>query len=139
MNRIFDRTMTSATPSFAERSRSLLRQLLTMGQTRLEMLGLEVEREVGALGRELRLAAICIIAAWLSATALLLWIAVVFPRAIGLWILGVLCVLFALTSLVSWRVLKRVSRRERLFSRVADQLRQDAQVLENLTGAEPRD
>src|SRR5580700_2104011 len=123
--------MISASPSFAERSRSLLRQLLTMGQTRLEMLGLEVEREVSALGRELRLAALCIIAAWLSATALLLWIAVAFPRAVGLWILGVLCVLLAITSLLSWRVLKRVTRRERLFSRVADQLRQDAQALEN--------
>ncbi|HTC51356.1 MAG TPA: phage holin family protein [Steroidobacteraceae bacterium] len=131
--------MNPATPSFTERSRSLLRQLLAMGQTRLEMLGLEVEREVGALGRELRLAAICIIAAWLSATALLLWIAVAFPRAVGLWILGVLCVLFAITSLVSWRVLQRVSRRERLFSRLADQLRQDAQALESLTGADERD
>jgi uncharacterized membrane protein YqjE len=131
--------MIPATPSFAERSRSLLRQLLAMGQTRLEMLGLEVEREVSALGRELRLAAICIIGAWLSATALLLWIAVAFPRQVGLWILGVLGVLFALTSLLSWRVLKRVTRRERLFSRVADQLRQDAQALESLTGADERD
>jgi uncharacterized membrane protein YqjE len=131
--------MIPVTPSFAERSRSLLRQLLAMGQTRLEMLGLEVEREVGALGRELRLAAICIIGAWLSATALLLWIAVAFPRQVGLWILGVLCVLFAITSLVSWRVLKRATRRERLFSRLADQLRQDAQALESLTGADERD
>jgi uncharacterized membrane protein YqjE len=131
--------MIPATPSFAERSRSLLRQLLAMGQTRLEMLGLEVEREVSALGRELRLAAICIIGAWLSATALLLWIAVAFPRQVGLWILGVLGVLFALTSLVSWRVLKRATRRERLFSRLADQLRQDAQALESLTGADERD
>jgi uncharacterized membrane protein YqjE len=131
--------MIPVTPSFAERSRSLLRQLLAMGQTRLEMLGLEVEREVGALGRELRLAAICIIGAWLSATALLLWIAVAFPRQVGLWILGVLCVLLAITSLVSWRVLKRATRRERLFSRLADQLRQDAQALESLTGADERD
>jgi uncharacterized membrane protein YqjE len=131
--------MIPATPSFAERSRSLLRQLLAMGQTRLEMLGLEVEREVSALGRELRLAAICIIGAWLSATALLLWIAVAFPRQVGLWILGVLGVLFALTSLLSWRVLKRATRRERLFSRLADQLRQDAQALESLTGADERD
>jgi len=131
--------MIPATPSFAERSRSLLRQLLAMGQTRLEMLGLEVEREVSALGRELRLAAICIIGAWLSATALLLWIAVAFPRQVGLWILGVLGVLFALTSLLSWRVLKRATRRERLFSRLADQLRQDAQALENLTGADESD
>jgi cytochrome c-type biogenesis protein CcmH/NrfG len=62
-----------------------------------------------------------------------------FPRVVGLWILGVLCVLFAITSYVSWRVLQRVSRRERLFSRLADQLRQDAQALENLTGTDERD
>jgi uncharacterized membrane protein YqjE len=139
MSRSFEAAMIPTAPSFAERGRSLLRQLLTMGQTRLEMLGLEVEREVSALGRELRLAALCIIAAWLSATALLLWIAVAFPRVVGLWILGVLCVLLAITSLLSWRVLKRVTRRERLFSRVADQLRQDAQALENLTGADESD
>jgi uncharacterized membrane protein YqjE len=126
--------MIPGTTSFAERSRSLLRQLLAMGQTRLEMLGLEVEQEVGALGREVRLAAICIIAAWLAGTALVLWIALVFPREVGLWILGVLCLLFAATSLVTWRILQRTSKRERLFSRLADQLRQDAKALEGLTG-----
>jgi uncharacterized membrane protein YqjE len=126
-------------PTFAERSRSLLRQLLAMGQTRLEMLGLEVEREVSALGRELRLAAICIIAAWLSATALLLWIAVAFPREVGLWILGVLCVLFAITGIISWRVLKLTSRRERIFSRLANQLRQDAEALQHLAGSDETD
>lgn len=128
--------MIPGTTSFTERSRSLLRQLLAMGQTRLEMLGLAVEQEVHALGRELRLAAICIIAAWLAGTSLVLWVALVFPRQIGLWILGVLCVLFAVTSLVSWRVLKRVAKRERLFSRLADQLRQDGKALENLTAGD---
>ncbi|HEY1898978.1 MAG TPA: hypothetical protein VGG49_04200 [Steroidobacteraceae bacterium] len=118
------------TASFAERTRSLLRQVLAMGQTRLEMLGLAVEQEVSALGRELRLAAICIIAAWLAGTSMVLWVAVMFPRQVGLWILGVLCVLFAFTSLMSWQILKRVSMRERLFTRLAEQLRQDAQALE---------
>jgi uncharacterized membrane protein YqjE len=131
--------MISGTPSFAERTRALLRQLLAMGQTRLEMLGLEVEKEVGALARELRLAAICIIAAWLAGTALVLWIALVFPRPVGLWILGVLCLVFAATSFFTWRVLQRAAKRERLFSRLADQLRQDAQALESLTGVDERD
>ncbi len=128
--------MIPGTASFAERSRSLLRQLLAMGQTRLEMIGLAVEQEVNALGRELRLAALCIISAWLAGTSLVAWVAVMFPRQVGLWILGVLCVLFAFTSLLSWQVLKRVSIRERLFSRLADQLRQDAQALEAMTEAE---
>jgi uncharacterized membrane protein YqjE len=124
--------MIPGTTSFAERSRSLLRQLFSMGQTRLEMLGLAVEQEVHALGRELRLAAICIIGAWLAGTSLVAWVAVMFPREVGLWILGVLAVLFALTSLVSWRILKRVAVRERLFTRLAEQLREDAQALQSL-------
>jgi uncharacterized membrane protein YqjE len=121
------------TASLAERGRSLLRQLLHMAQNRLEMVGLAVEQEVNALGRELRLAALCIICAWLAGTSLMLWIAIMFPRQVGLWILGVLCVLFAFTSLMSWQVLQRVSIRERLFSRLTDQLRQDAEALEAFT------
>ena len=122
--------------SLAEHGRSLLRQLLGLFQTRLEMAGLAVEQEVNALSRELRLAALCIISAWLAGTSLVLWVAVMFPRQVGLWILGVLCVLFAFTSLLSWQVLKRVSIRERLFSRLAEQLRQDAQALEAMTEGE---
>jgi uncharacterized membrane protein YqjE len=119
--------------SLAEHGRSLLRQLLNMCQTRLEMVGLAVEQEVNALGRELRLAALSIISAWLAGTSLVLWVAVMFPRQVGLWILGVMCVLFAVTSLMSWQVLKRVSIRERLFSRLTEQLRQDVQSLESFT------
>jgi uncharacterized membrane protein YqjE len=121
----------SGSPTFAERTRSLLRQILAMGQTRLEMIGLAVEQEVAALGRELRLAALCIISAWLAGTSLVLWVAVMFPRQVGLWILGILCVLFAVTSLMTWQVLKRVSIRERLFTRLAEQLRKDAKALED--------
>ena len=40
--------------SLAEHGRSLLRQLLSLCQTRLEMAGLAVEQEVNALSRELR-------------------------------------------------------------------------------------
>ncbi len=104
-----------------------------MCQTRAEMIGLAVEQEVNALGRELRLAAICIITAWLAGTSMVLWVAVMFPRQVGLWILGVLCVLFAVTSLMTWQILQRVSVRERLFTRLAEQLRKDAQALENFT------
>ena len=121
----------SGSPTFAERTRSLLRQILAMGQTRLEMIGLAVEQEVAALGRELRLAAVCIISAWLAGTSLVLWVAVMFPRQVGLWILAVLCVLFTFTSLMTYQILKRVSIRERLFTRMAEQLRKDAKSLED--------
>ena len=126
----------SGSPTFAERTRSLLRQILAMGQTRLEMIGLAVEQEVAALGRELRLAAVCIISAWLAGTSLVLWVAVMFPRQVGLWILGVLCVLFSFTSLMTYQVLKRVSIRERLFTRMAEQLRKDAKSLEDFAEGE---
>ena len=119
--------------TLAEHGRSLLRQLLAMWQTRLEMAGLALEQEVHALGRELRLAAVCIISAWLAGTALVLWVAVMIPRQIGLWILGVLCVLFAVTSLVSWRLLKRAAVRERLFTRLTEQLRRDVEALQRFT------
>ncbi len=123
--------MMSGSPTFAERTRSLLRQILAMGQTRLEMIGLAVEQEVAALGREMRLAAVCIISAWLAGTSLVLWIAVMFPRAVGLWILGILCVAFGVTSLMTWQLLKRVVSRDRLFTRLAEQLRKDAKALED--------
>ena len=123
--------MMSGSPTFAERTRSLLRQILAMGQTRLEMIGLAVEQEVAALGREMRLAAVCIISAWLAGTSLVLWIAVMFPRAVGLWILAILCVVFGVTSLMAWQLLKRVVSRDRLFTRLAEQLRKDAKALED--------
>ncbi len=129
----------SAGTTFAERTRSLLRQVLAMGQTRLEMLGLAVEQEVHALGREVRLAAICIIAAWLAGTSAILFIAVAAPRQVGLWILGILCIVFAITSAMTWQILKGASKRERLFSRLADQLREDAKALESLTGIDERE
>jgi uncharacterized membrane protein YqjE len=122
--------------TLAENGRSLLRQLLAMWQTRLEMAGLALEQEVTALGRELRLAALCIISAWLAGTSLVLWVAVMFPRQVGLWILAVLCVLFAVTSLISYQVLKRVSVRERIFTRLTEQLRQDVDALKRHTDGE---
>lgn len=131
--------MLPGTTTFAERTRSLLRQVLAMGQNRLEMLGLAVEQEVHSLGRELRLAAICIIAAWLAGTSLILFIAVAAPREVGLWILGVLTVLFAITSLFTWQVLKGATKRERLFTKLAEQLREDAKALESLAGIDERD
>ncbi len=57
-------------PSLADRTRSLLRQLLAMGQTRLEMLGLAVEQEVRVLSQQLKFAAVCIVGAWLAGTCL---------------------------------------------------------------------
>jgi fatty acid desaturase len=91
-----------------------------------------VEQEIRALSQQLKLAAICIVGAWLAGTCLMLCIALAFPRQVALWVLGVLCVLFAITSLVSWQLLQHAAKRERLFSSLARQLRLDAQALESL-------
>jgi uncharacterized membrane protein YqjE len=115
--------------ALTEHTRSLLRQLLAMGQTRLEMLGLAVEQEVAALREELRLAAICIIAGWLAGACLIVCVALAFPRYVALSVLGVLCLALIITSVVSWRVLQRMGKRERLFSSLANQLRLDAKAL----------
>jgi hypothetical protein len=53
--------------------------------------------------------------------------------------LGVLCVLFAITAIFTWQTLKGTGHRERLFSRLADQLREDAKALESLTGIDERE
>ena len=116
--------------TLTEHTRSLLRQLLAMGQTRLEMLGLAIEQEVGALREELRLAAISIIAAWLAGACLIVCVALAFPRYVALGVLGVLCVVFIVTSVISWRLLQRMAKRERLFSSLANQLHLDAEALE---------
>jgi hypothetical protein len=58
---------------------------------------------------------------------------------VGLWILGVLFVLFAVTGFISWRVLKHTAGRERIFSRLANQLRQDAEALQHLAGTDEDD
>ena len=116
--------------TLTEHTRSLLRQLLAMGQTRLEMLGLAVEQEVGALREELRLAAISIIAAWLAGGCLIVCVALALPRYVALGVLSVLCIVFAITSVISWRLLQRIAKRERLFSSLAKQLQMDAKALD---------
>jgi uncharacterized membrane protein YqjE len=94
------------------------------------MLGLAVEQEVGALREELRLAAISIIAAWLAGACLIVCVALAFPRHVALLVLAVLCVVFIVTSVVSWRVLQQMAKRERLFASLAKQLHLDAEALE---------
>ena len=123
--------------SFAARSRALLLQMLALGQTRLEMLGLELEKERLALGREIRLAALCIVCAWLAGTTLVLWVVVALPQTARVWLLGALFLLFTVTAAIAWLVLKRAAQRERLFTRLATQLQLDRISLGDRTAGHP--
>jgi len=123
--------------NFAARSRQLLQQVLAIAQTRLEMLGLAVEQERVALSREIKLAAICIVCAWLAGTTLVLWVMVALPQVARVWLLGVLFALFAITAGVSFMTLKRAAQRERLFTRLAAQLQLDRISLGDKPGAQP--
>ncbi len=131
--------MSEAPLSFAARSRTLLQQVLAMGQTRLEILGLAIEQERLALGREIKLTAICIVCAWLAGTTLVLWVVIALPQLARVWMLGVLFVVFTATAVVAGVGLKRASQRERLFTRLASQLQLDRISLGDDTASGPGD
>jgi len=125
--------MTEGEPSIIARGKSLLGQLLRIGQTRLEMLSVEFEQEKLRIGRQLRLTAICIGSLWLAGFTLILWVSFALPPDARLIALGVLFVLFLLTALASWIILRRSAQQERLFTRLIGQLRLDRASL----GQEP--
>ena len=125
--------MTEGEPSIIARGKSLLGQLLRIGQTRLEMLSVEFEQEKLRIGRQLRLAAICIGSLWLAGFTLILWVSFALRPDIRLIALGVLFLLFLLGGVVSWIVLRRAAQLERLFTRLIGQLRLDRASL----GQEP--
>jgi uncharacterized membrane protein YqjE len=112
------------------RGKHLLDQLLRITQTRLELLSLELEQERLNITRELRVAALCVISAWLAGFTLVLWVALAFPPDVRFIVLGV----FALASVIAWLALrKRVMQRAPIFARVIAQLRLDRASL----GTEP--
>lgn len=113
-----------AQPIFA-RGKNLLEQLLRIAQNRLELLSLELEQEKLRIARDLRLAALGAIFAWLAFFTLVLLAALALPRSARLPALGVLFVLFLIASVVSFVLLRRSARRDPLFSRVITQLRLD--------------
>jgi uncharacterized membrane protein YqjE len=112
------------------RGKSLLAQLLRIVQTRLEMLAVEIEQEKLNVRRELRLAALCIICAWLAGFTLVLWAALSLPPSVRLIVLGALFVLFVLIGLGSWLALRRTFRRTPMFTRLIQQLRLDRATLD---------
>lgn len=124
--------MSESEPAIA-RGRSLLRELLRMAQTRLEMLAIELEQEKLWVIRVLRAALVTLICAWLAGFALILWVALALTRGTRFIVLGALFVAFLLGAIAGWIVLMRSMRRRAPFARLIGQLRLDRASL----GPEP--
>lgn len=124
--------MSEPEPAIA-RGRSLLRELLRMAQTRLEMLSIELEQEKLWVMRVLRAALVTVICAWLAGFALILWVALTLPPGVRFIVLGALFVVFLIAAVAGWIVLMRAMRRHAPFERLIGQLRLDRASL----GPEP--
>jgi len=111
------------------RGKSLLDHLLKMAQTRLELVGIEIQEERLAIERTVRLAAITVICAWLAGVTLLLWIALVLPPEYRSIMLGSVFAALVIGAIVSGVALRRRAKREPLFSRVVQQLQLDRSTL----------
>ncbi|MGH8151000.1 MAG: phage holin family protein [Steroidobacteraceae bacterium] len=124
--------MSEAEPAIA-RGRSLLRELLGMAQTRLEMLAIELEQEKLWVMRVLRAALVTVICAWLAGFTLILWVALALAPGVRFIVLAALFVAFLLGAVVGWIVLMRSMRRHAPLARLISQLRLDRASL----GPEP--
>lgn len=115
---------------FVGRGKSLLDQLLSMVQTRLEMLSTEIQQEKLALTLQLRLAVTAAICALLAGLTLVVWIALAFPPETRLILLGVLFGVLVLVSVICMLVLRqRAHSRPPFLTRVIHQLRLDRNSL----------
>jgi uncharacterized membrane protein YqjE len=111
------------------RGKSLLDQVLRIAQTRLELLSVEIQREKAILVRQLLIAAVGVICAWLAGFTLILWAALTLPPPERTVFFGVLVGALLLGSLASWLALKRRAQREALFTRAIHQLQLDRSAL----------
>ncbi|HUN28149.1 MAG TPA: phage holin family protein [Steroidobacteraceae bacterium] len=122
--------MSTVGESFVARLKSLLGELARIAQTRLELLTIELELEKRRLARELLLAALCLISAWLAGLTLVIWAALALPPRARLLVLAVLFAVFLLAGVGAWIALRRSLRRDPLFSRLIAQLRLDRASLD---------
>jgi uncharacterized membrane protein YqjE len=117
--------MSDANAHLLDRGKSMLEQLLRIGQTRLEILSVEIQREKLELTRVLRLAIAAAICAWLAGFALILWVALSLPADLRSKFLAGLAAVLAAGAIAGAIAIKRRARREPIFSRVIEQLKQD--------------
>lgn len=114
---------------FLDRGKSMLDQLLSLAQTRLELLSVEIQREKLALAREIKLMIVTAVCAWLAGMALILWAALALPADLRSKFLGGLFIVLLAGSIAGWIMLRRRAVREPLFGRLIQQLRLDRATL----------
>jgi uncharacterized membrane protein YqjE len=117
--------------SLLSRVGDIASDLLRMGQTRLELLGVELQLERDALIDRVRLGMFAAVAATLSGVTAMLWIAVVAPPSLRGILLGVLALLWLAIALTATLLVRGVGRRSEqpLFGRVVAQLERDRSTL----------
>jgi uncharacterized membrane protein YqjE len=116
------------------RAKSLLDQLLRIGQTRLELLSAEVHREKLALLRQWQLAVTAVVCACLAGVTLITWIAIALPPEYRTIVLGILFFALLAGAGVCWLAIRARARRAPVFSRVIHQLKLDRASLGSAGG-----
>ena len=109
--------------------------LLRMAQTRIEMLGVELQIERDSLLDRLRLGMFAAVASMLAGVAAMLWIAVVAPPALRGILLGVLTLLWIAVAMTAVLLARSGDRRanQPLFGSLVAQLRRDRSTLSPAT------
>lgn len=107
------------------RSKSLLDQLLRIGQTRLELVSAEIHQERLALTHQCKLAIAAVVCASLAGVALIAFLAITLPEESRATVLAILFFVLVGGAIGCWLAMRTRARRDPLFSRVIHQLRLD--------------
>lgn len=113
-----------------ESIKTLAGTLLAMGQTRLELLSVEIEEERIWLTSMLVWTLIALSCAALAVILATLLVVVIFWDTYRLQALGIMIALFVVGAILAWRVLRNMARRKpRLFSASLKELSKDREQL----------
>ncbi len=105
--------------------------VVSMMQTRLEMLSVELRLERNAIVLQLKLGMTSVIAAGVAGVSAVLWAALTLPPNERSTALGALTLTFAAISIGAWLIAKRQQRRQiRLFDNLIAQLGRDRATLQ---------
>jgi uncharacterized membrane protein YqjE len=121
--------MTDPAHPIIGRGKSILDQLLGIAQTRLELLGAELNHEKLALMRQWQFAVGIVMCTCLAGVTLIVLLAVALPPHSRVMVLSIVLALFAGGAVGCWLALRTRAQRAPLFNRVITQLRLDRESL----------